>query len=93
MAPRRFTFTRRRDRRAEAPDLGLAPPIEADGAEHSALERRRVSLRWLLGTVLTGFAGMALIGAAIYAAVLWAFDACGLRTATRALWRDRRKAP
>ncbi len=68
MAPRRFTFTRRRDRRAEAPDLGLAPPIEADGAEHSALERRRVSLRWLLGTVLTGFAGMALIGAAIYAA-------------------------
>ena len=68
MAPRRFTFTRRRDRRAEIPDLGLAPPIEADGAEHSALERRRVSLRWLMGTVLTGFAGFALIGAAIYAA-------------------------
>ncbi len=68
MAPRRFTFTRRRDRRAEIPDLGLVPPIEADGAEHSALERRRVSLRWLMGTVLTGFAGFALIGAAIYAA-------------------------
>jgi len=68
MAVRRFTFKSRRDRRAVIPDLGLAPPIEADGAEHSALERRRVSLRWLMGTVLTGFAGMSLIGAAIYAA-------------------------
>lgn len=68
MAVRRFTFKSRRDRRAEVPDLGLAPPIEADGAEHSAIERRRVSLRWLLGTVLTGLAGMSLIGAAIYAA-------------------------
>jgi len=68
MAVRRFTFKSRRDRRAVIPDLGLAPPIEADGAEHSALELRRVSLRWLMGTVLTGFAGMSLIGAAIYAA-------------------------
>ena len=68
MAVRRYQFQRRRDRRAEAPDLGLSPPIEADGEEHSALEHRRVSMRWLLGTVLTGLAGVTLIGAAIYAA-------------------------
>ena len=68
MAVRRYQSPHRRDRRAEVPDLGQAPPIEADGEEHSALEHRRVSTRWLLGTVLTGFAGVTLIGAAIYAA-------------------------
>ena len=68
MAVRRNQPPRRRDRRSEPPDLGHAPPIEADGGEHSALEHRRVSTRWLLGTVLTGFAGVTLIGAAIYAA-------------------------
>ena len=68
MAVRRYQFQRSRDRRAEAPDLGQAPPIETDGGEHSAIEHRRVSARWLLGTVLTGFAGVTLIGAAIYAA-------------------------
>ena len=34
-----------------------------------------------------------LAGAALYGTTLWAFDACGLRTAAHALWRDRRKAP
>ncbi len=68
MAVRRYQFDRSRERRTEVPDLGMAAPIEADGEEHSALERRRVSLRWLLGTVLTGLAGTSLIGAAIYAA-------------------------
>lgn len=68
MAVRRFQLHRRRDRRAEVPDLGMTPPITADGEEHTALERRRVSLRWLTGTILTGLAGVSLIGAAIYAA-------------------------
>ncbi len=68
MAVRRSDLQRRRDKRTEAPDLGLAPPIEADGGEHSAIEHRRVSMRWLLGTVLTGLAGVTLIGSAIYAA-------------------------
>jgi murein DD-endopeptidase MepM/ murein hydrolase activator NlpD len=68
MAVSRFQPLKRHERRAEAPDLGMAPPIEADGGEHSAIERRRVSLRWLFGTVLTGLAGTTLIGAAIYAA-------------------------
>ena len=50
-------------------ELGVEPPIEIDGAEHTALDRRRVSLRWLSGTILTGLAGAALIGASVYAAL------------------------
>ena len=50
-------------------DLGIDPPIEADGGQHTPHDRRRVSLRWLAGTVLTGLAGAGLIGAAIYAAL------------------------
>ena len=50
-------------------DLGVEPPIEASGRRHAAFDRRRVSLRWLMGTVLTGMAGAALIGSAIYAAL------------------------
>lgn len=50
-------------------DLGLEPPIEAAGEAASDLDRRRVSLRWLTGTVLTGLAGAGLIGSAIYAAL------------------------
>ena len=34
-----------------------------------------------------------LAGAAIYAATLWAFDACGLRSSALAFWRSRSKAP
>ena len=50
-------------------ELGVEPAIEIDGAEHTDLDRRRVSLRWLSGTVLTGLAGAGLIGAAVYAAL------------------------
>lgn len=50
-------------------DLGLDPAIEADGARHTAFDRRRVSLRWFSGTILTGVSGGALFAAAIYAAL------------------------
>lgn len=50
-------------------DLGTDPPIEAAGGPHTPQERRRVSLRWLAGTILTGLAGAGLVGAAIYAAL------------------------
>ncbi|WP_425338937.1 M23 family metallopeptidase [Methylocapsa acidiphila] len=50
-------------------DLGHDPGIEAEGALHAAFEGRRVSLRWFVGTVLTGLSGAALIAAAIYAAL------------------------
>ncbi len=50
-------------------DLGLEPAIEVGGYQQSPLDRRRVSIRWFGGTILTAFAGAALIGAAIYAAL------------------------
>lgn len=55
--------------RGDSIDLGLEPPIEAAGDAASAIDHRRVSLRWLTGTVLTGLAGAGLIGSAIYAAL------------------------
>lgn len=64
-----FGFGSRRQDQALLIDLGVEPPIEASGRRHAAFDRRRVSLRWLLGTVLTGIAGAGLIGAAIYAAL------------------------
>jgi murein DD-endopeptidase MepM/ murein hydrolase activator NlpD len=60
---------RRLDRGIALVDLGLEPPIEADGRRHSDEDHRRVSLRWLSGTALTGFAGALLIGSAVYAAL------------------------
>jgi murein DD-endopeptidase MepM/ murein hydrolase activator NlpD len=54
--------------RADA-EFGLDPAIEVDGAHHTPFDRRRVSLRWFSGTLLTGFSGALLIGAAIYAAL------------------------
>src|SRR5262249_16978285 len=48
-------------------DFGLDPAIEADGPRAAAFDRRRVSLRWLSGSLLTGISGAGLIGAAIYA--------------------------
>lgn len=50
-------------------DIGDEPAIEVDGRRHSADDRRRVSVRWLSGTVLTGLSGAMLIGAAAYTAL------------------------
>ncbi len=50
-------------------DHGVEPAIEVDGERHTFFDRRRVSVRWLCGTVLTGFLGAALIGSTIYAAL------------------------
>jgi murein DD-endopeptidase MepM/ murein hydrolase activator NlpD len=55
-------------RRADA-EFGLDPAIEVDGGHHTSFDRRRVSLRWFSGTLLTGVSGALLIGAAIYAAL------------------------
>lgn len=50
-------------------DIGEEPAIEVDGRRHTADDRRRVSARWLSGTVLTGFSGALLISAAAYTAL------------------------
>lgn len=50
-------------------DLGVEPAIETADRRQSLEDRRRVSIRWLCGTILTGLAGAALISAATYAAL------------------------
>jgi murein DD-endopeptidase MepM/ murein hydrolase activator NlpD len=50
-------------------EAGEEPAIEVDGRRHSPDDRRRVSARWLSGTVLTGFSGALLISAAAYTAL------------------------
>ena len=50
-------------------EFGVDPAIEADSGRHAPFDRRRVSLRWFAGTLLTGLSGGVLIGAAIYAAL------------------------
>ena len=59
----------RSDGSAVIAEIGLEPAIEVNGERHRQFDRRRVSLRWLLGTVLTGLSGAGLITAAIYAAL------------------------
>jgi murein DD-endopeptidase MepM/ murein hydrolase activator NlpD len=54
---------------AEAIDLGDEPPLFADGRNSAMVDRRRVSVRWFVGTVLTGLSGAALMGGAVYAAL------------------------
>ena len=47
-------------------ELGVEPPIRIGEARLDPSERRRASLRWLTGAVLTGLCGVTLIGAALY---------------------------
>lgn len=46
----------------------MQPPLSLDG-ETQAPGRRHVSLRWILGTVMTAIVGTALMGGALFAAV------------------------
>ncbi len=47
-------------------DLGNEPPLSVDGGLRSDFDRRRVSVRWLSGTILTGLCGAALMGGAVF---------------------------
>jgi len=47
-------------------DLGDEPPLSVDGSEGSVIDRRRVSVHWFSGTILTGLCGAALIGGAVF---------------------------
>jgi murein DD-endopeptidase MepM/ murein hydrolase activator NlpD len=48
--------------------IGAEPPIDAKGERPGVDTHRRISLRWLTGTGLTGLIGAGLLGGAIYAA-------------------------
>src|ERR1700748_40567 len=49
-------------------DLGDEPPLSVDG-EKNGVDRRRVSVQWFSGTILTGLCGAALMGGAVFAAL------------------------
>src|SRR5436305_3276960 len=50
-------------------DLGHEPPRSVDGSEAEVIDRRRVSVQWFSGTILTGLCGAALIGGAVFASL------------------------
>jgi murein DD-endopeptidase MepM/ murein hydrolase activator NlpD len=59
-----------RPRVAHAPiDLGNEPPLSVDGSVASGIDRRRVSVQWFSGTILTALCGAALMGGAVFASL------------------------
>jgi murein DD-endopeptidase MepM/ murein hydrolase activator NlpD len=54
---------------AEAIDLGNEPPLLVDGGSGGLLDRRRLSVQWFSGTILTGLCGAALMGGAVFASL------------------------
>jgi murein DD-endopeptidase MepM/ murein hydrolase activator NlpD len=53
------------DRLVEDIELGNEPAITAGGRRHAMDDRRRVSIRWLLATFMTGVSGAGLMAAAV----------------------------
>jgi hypothetical protein len=54
---------------AERIDLGNEPPLSVDGETNEFVDRRRVSVQWFSGTILTGLCGAALMGGAVFASL------------------------
>jgi murein DD-endopeptidase MepM/ murein hydrolase activator NlpD len=50
-------------------DLGHEPPLSVNGQDATFIDRRRVSVQWFSGTILTGLCGAALIGGAVFTAL------------------------
>ena len=55
-----------RSRRAETDELGNEPPLSVDGGNSGFVDRRRVSVQWFAGTILTALCGAALMGGAVF---------------------------
>ena len=55
-----------RSRHAEAIELGNEPPLSVDGGSSGYVDRRRVSVQWFAGTILTALCGAALMGGAVF---------------------------
>ncbi len=66
MAALTATAPRRLDRTHAFIDLGREQPIDSGVRRLQAQDRRVISFRWLVGAVLTGLCGVALIGSALY---------------------------
>jgi murein DD-endopeptidase MepM/ murein hydrolase activator NlpD len=54
---------------AERIDLGHEAPLSVDGESGGLVDRRRVSVQWFSGTILTGLCGATLMGGAVFAAL------------------------
>jgi murein DD-endopeptidase MepM/ murein hydrolase activator NlpD len=46
--------------------LGNEPPLSVDGGTAEVIDRRRVSVQWFAGTILTALCGAALMGGAVF---------------------------
>ena len=55
-----------RSRLADATELGNEPPLSVDGGTSGFVDRRRVSVQWFAGTILTALCGAALMGGAVF---------------------------
>jgi murein DD-endopeptidase MepM/ murein hydrolase activator NlpD len=55
-----------RSRRPETVELGNEPPLSVDGGNSGFVDRRRVSVQWFAGTILTALCGVALMGGAVF---------------------------
>jgi murein DD-endopeptidase MepM/ murein hydrolase activator NlpD len=47
-------------------ELGNEPPLSVDGGNAHLVDRRRVSVQWFAGTILTAVSGAALMGGAVF---------------------------
>jgi murein DD-endopeptidase MepM/ murein hydrolase activator NlpD len=56
-------------KRAEIVELGNEPPLSVDGGNSGFVDRRRVSVQWFAGTILTALCGAALMGGAVFTAL------------------------
>jgi murein DD-endopeptidase MepM/ murein hydrolase activator NlpD len=55
-----------RSRQPEHIELGNEPPLSVDGGTSAYVDRRRVSVQWFAGTILTALCGAALMGGAVF---------------------------
>ena len=55
-----------RSKRADTVELGNEPPLSVDGDSSGFVDRRRVSVQWFAGTILTALCGAALMGGAVF---------------------------
>jgi murein DD-endopeptidase MepM/ murein hydrolase activator NlpD len=55
-----------RSRQPDVVELGNEPPLSVDGGSSGFVDRRRVSVQWFAGTILTALSGAALMGGAVF---------------------------